>query len=180
MSSTKKEKSSQANFSELTEQVVSISRTAKATTGGTKLSFSATVVVGDKNGKIGCGSGKAPDVPSALRKATEAAKCSMISINLCNNTLQHSVIGKFGATKVFMRPAAEGTGIIAGGAMRAVFEVLGVENVLSKCIKSTNPINVVKATIKGLTEMIDPATVAKKRGIRISDVLSYSTQGEAK
>ena len=109
-------------------------------------------------------------MPVAIRKASEAAKCNIVEVKLCNKTLQHAVEGKYGATKVFMRPAAEGTGVIAGGAMRAVFEVLGVENVLAKCIKSSNPFNVVKATIKGLQNMIDPLEVARKRGVAVADV----------
>jgi len=167
---------------ELTDKLVCVRRTSKARRGGRDFSFSATVVVGDGNGKIGCGSGTAKDVPVAIKKANEAAKCNMVDVKLCNRTLQHAVEGKYGATKVFMRPAAEGTGIIAGGAMRAVFEVLGVENVLAKCVKSSNPFNVVKATIKGLQDMIDPLEVARKRGVSVADVFiarsSKQTNGE--
>ncbi|MEE3002755.1 MAG: 30S ribosomal protein S5 [Pseudomonadota bacterium] len=155
---------------EYREKLVCVRRTSKARGGGRDFSFSATVVVGDGNGKVGCGSGTAKDVPVAIRKATESAKCSMVDINLSNKTLQHSVSGRFGATKVFMRPASEGTGIIAGGAMRAVFEVLGVENVLAKCVKSSNPFNVVKATIAGLQSMIDPLEVSRRRGVAVSEV----------
>lgn len=167
-----KEKSNSASNSGYIEKTVCIIRTSKARRGGRDFSFSATVVVGDANGKIGVGKGTAKEVSVAIKKATDTAKCNIISIKLCNKTLQHSVTGIFGASKVFMRPAAEGTGIIAGGAMRAVFEVLGVENVLAKCIKSSNPFNVVKATIKGLQLMIDPKEVAKKRGVKLSAVLT--------
>lgn len=155
---------------EYREKLVCVRRTSKARGGGRDFSFSATVVVGDGNGRVGVGSGTAKDVPVAIRKANESAKCSMVEIKLCNKTLQHSVEGRFGATKVFMRPASEGTGIIAGGAMRAVFEVLGVENVLAKCLKSSNPFNVVKATILGLQSMIDPLEVSRRRGLPVSEV----------
>ena len=167
----------QANGSfEMQEKLVCVVRTSKARKGGRDFSFSATVVVGDGVSRIGCGKGKAKDVPVAIKKATDDAKCNMCDIKLNKKTLQHSVIGKYGATKVFMRPAAEGTGIIAGGAMRAVFEVLGVENVLAKCIKSTNPFNVAKATISGLQQMLDPKTVAMKRGVKIKDIFVHSSE----
>jgi small subunit ribosomal protein S5 len=169
----------QANNSfEMREKLVCVKRTSKARKGGRDFSFSATVVVGDGVGRIGCGKGKAKDVPVAIKKATEDAKCNMCDIKLNNKTLQHSVIGKYGATKVFMRPAADGTGLIAGGAMRAVFEVLGVENVLAKCIKSTNPFNVAKATISGLQKMLDPKSVATKRGMKIKDIFVQSSANE--
>ena len=151
-------------------KLVCIRRTSKARRGGRDFSFSATVVVGDGNGRVGCGSGSGKDVARAVQKANESARCNMVTINLCNKTLQHDVHGKFGATKVIMRPAADGTGIIAGGPMRAVFEVLGVENVLAKCIKSSNPFNVVKATILGLQSMVDPRDVAKKRGVSLNKI----------
>ena len=165
----------QSSF-EYNEKLVCIIRTSKARKGGRDFSFSATVVVGDGVDKVGCGKGKAKDVPIAIKKATEDAKCNMVRIKVHNKTLQHSVIGKHGATKVFMRPASEGTGIIAGGAMRAVFEVLGIENVLAKCLKSTNRFNVAKATIKGLESMLDPKEVSSKRDLPISSVLAESKQ----
>jgi small subunit ribosomal protein S5 len=169
----KQEPATNAPF-EYKEKLVCVRRTAKSRSGGRDMSFSATTVVGDGNGRIGVGSGTAKDVPVAIKKALEAAKCSMVDVKLCNKTLQHAVEGRFGATKVFMRPASEGTGIIAGGAMRAVFEVLGVENVLAKCVKSSNPFNVVKATIAGLTSMIDPIEVSRKRGVDVSEVFIKS------
>lgn len=177
--SNPQEKNTSSNF-EYREKLVCVRRTAKACGGGTDFNFSATTVVGDGNGRIGVGSGKAKEVPVAIRKANEAAKCNMVEINLCNNTLQHAVEGRYGATKVFMRPASEGTGIIAGGAMRAVFEVLGVENVLAKCVKSSNPFNVVKATIAGLQAMIDPLQVSRKRGLPVSEVFVNGDSEAAK
>jgi len=176
MTSVKKTQDTNAAGFEYMDKLVCVRRTSKARRGGRDFSFSATVVVGDGSGRIGVGSGTAKDVPVAIRKANEAARCSMVEIKLCNNTLQHAVEGKYGATKVFMRPAAEGTGIIAGGAMRAVFEVLGVENVLAKCVKSSNPFNVVKATIQGLQDMIDPLEVSRKRGVPVGDVFIPQTQ----
>ena len=160
-------------------KLVCIRRTSKARRGGRDFSFSATVVVGDGNGRVGCGNGSGKDVARAVQKANENARCNMVHINLCNHTLQHAVQGRFGATKVVMRPAAEGTGIIAGGPMRAVFEVLGVENVLAKCIKSSNPFNVVKATIAGLQSMVDPKEVARKRGVSLKQVFLTSSVAQA-
>lgn len=176
MSSVKSTQETNAAGFEYTDKLVCVRRTSKARRGGRDFSFSATVVVGDGNGRVGVGSGTAKDVPVAIRKANEAAKCGMVEIKLCNKTLQHAVEGRYGATKVFMRPAAEGTGIIAGGAMRAVFEVLGVENVLAKCVKSSNPFNVVKATIQGLQDMIDPLEVSRKRGVTVGDVFISQNQ----
>ena len=129
-------------------------------------------MVGDGDGRIGMGKGKSREVPVAVQKAMEEARRKMVKIQLKNGTLQHAVMGRHGAAKVFMQPASEGTGIIAGGPMRAVFEVLGVTNVLAKCHGSTNPYNVVRATLQGLIEMTTPAEIAAKRGKSVEDVLA--------
>jgi small subunit ribosomal protein S5 len=138
--------------------------------GGRVLGFAALTVVGDGDGGVGMGKGKAREVPVAVQKALEEARRRMFRVSLRNGTLQHAVIGRHGASKVLMQPASEGTGIIAGGPMRAVFEVMGVTNVLAKCIGSTNPYNVVRATLDGLKNMRTPAEVAAKRGKRIEDI----------
>jgi len=153
------------------EKLVSVRRTSKVVKGGRDFGFSALVVAGDGDGKVGYGLGKAREVPVAIQKATESARRNMIQVQLKGKTLQHDVVSRYSASKVIMLPASEGTGIIAGSAMRAVFEVIGVENVLSKCIGSTNPINVVKATIQGLGNMLTPAMVAAKRGKTVKDIL---------
>ena len=147
------------------EKLVSVNRTAKVLKGGRVFGFTAVVVVGDGNGKVGYGSGKAREVPVAIQKAMESARRNVIRIYLNDRTLFHDIISVHGASKVFMKPASVGTGIIAGGAMRAVFEVLGVNDVLAKCIGSTNPMNVIRATVLGLQNMASPATIADKRGI---------------
>lgn len=154
----------------LVEKMVSVSRHAKVVKGGRIFSFSALVVIGDRNGKIGFGYGKAREVPAAMQKAMEQARKSMTKIELNGNTIYHEMIGRHGATRVFMKPAAEGTGIIAGGAMRAVFEVLGVQNVLAKCMRSSNPMNVVLATLKALTSISSPAHIAAKRGKTVAEI----------
>lgn len=154
----------------LQEKTVSVSRHTKVVKGGRIFTFAAMVVVGDGNGRIGVGTGSAREVSVAIQKALENARRNMLSIDLNNKTLYHEIIVRFGATKIFMKPASEGTGIIAGGAMRAVFEVLGVKNVLAKTIGSSNPINVVKATLKGLLDMGSPESTASKRGKNISEI----------
>ena len=154
------------------EKLVSVRRVAKVVKGGRIFGFSALTVVGDGNGRVGFGRGKAREVPAAIQKAMEAAKKNMVTVSLKEGTLQHPITARHGAAKVFMQPASEGTGIIAGGAMRAVFEVLGVHNVLAKCIGSPNPVNVVRATVKGLAEMSDPESVAAKRGKSVEEILS--------
>ena len=151
-------------------------RTAKVVKGGRIFGFSVTVVVGDGKGKVGFGHGKAREVPIAIQKATENARRNMVKIPLHNATIQHEIIGRHGAAKVWMKPASEGTGIIAGSAMRAVFEVMGVENILSKCIGSTNPANVVRATLNGLTSMMTPQGVAAKRGKTIKQILGVEDE----
>lgn len=155
----------------LQEKLVLVNRTVKVVKGGRIFRFTALVVVGNGAGKLGIGRGKAREVPVAIQKAMEHARKSMVQLPLHGHTLYHEVVSNYGTTKVFMKPAAEGTGIIAGGAMRAIFEVLGVRDVLGKCIGSTNPINVVKATIQGLQQMVTPQMVAAKRGKTVQEVL---------
>jgi small subunit ribosomal protein S5 len=153
------------------EKLVHVNRVAKVVKGGRIFSFTALTVVGDGNGKIGFGYGKAREVPAAIAKAMEAARRNMIQVDLKDNTLQHTILGKHGAAKVHMQPASAGTGIIAGGAMRAVFEVVGVHNVLAKCIGTNNPINVVRATMNGLKSMVSPDQMAAKRGKTVDEIL---------
>lgn len=155
----------------LQEKLIAVRRVAKVVKGGRQFGFSALTVVGDGNGKVGFGSGKAREVPAAIQKAMESARKSMCQVNLKGGTLQYPITATHGAAKIFMQPASEGTGIIAGGAMRAVFEVLGVHDVLAKCIGSNNPINVVRATINGLSEMTSPEEVAAKRGKSVKEIL---------
>lgn len=156
---------------EKTDKLVYVNRTSKVVKGGRTFSFSAIVVVGDGNGEIGYGCGKAKEVPSAIQKAMESARRNRVRINMNGATLQHEVIGRHGATKVFMKPASEGTGIIAGSAMRAVFEVMGIKNILSKIIGSSNPMNVVRATIDGLVNMSTPDSIAQKRGKTVTEIM---------
>ena len=171
-----KDKQSGQNF-ELLEFVVQIRRTTKVVAGGRKFRFSATVVVGDGKGKVGVGVGKGSEVPDAVSKAKQEAKKGMVSVLLRGNTLQHVVKSSYGAAQVYMMPATEGTGIIAGGGMRAVLEALGVENVLAKCIGSTNSINVIRATIKGLQMMETPYTVARRRKLSVPQVFGQAAKG---
>ncbi len=154
----------------LQEKLVAVSRYAKVVKGGRIFTFGAITVVGDGNGRIGVGSGKAREVPVAIQKALEAARKNMRHVLLKGGTLHCQLKGKHGATRVFMTPASEGTGIIAGGAMRPVFEVLGVKNVLAKIVGSTNPINVVRATLKALEGVTTPEYVAAKRGKSIDEI----------
>ncbi len=153
------------------EKMISINRVTKVVKGGRILAFAALTVVGDGNGRIGIGKGKSREVPVAVQKAMDEARKKMVKVNLKNGTLQHSIIGKHGASKVIMQPASEGTGIIAGGPMRAIFEVLGVHNILAKCIGSTNPYNVVRATLNGLSSMRSPSFIALKRGKSIDEIM---------
>lgn len=155
----------------LQEKLVSVARTAKVVKGGRVFGFSVLVVVGDGKGKIGLGRGKAREVPVAIQKAMEQARKNMIYIPLNGSTLFHEISWRQGASRVFMKPASDGTGIIAGGGMRAVFEVLGVQNVLAKSIGSTNPVNVVRATISALQQMATPDNVAAKRGKPVEEVI---------
>jgi len=156
---------------ELLEKLVAVNRVAKVVKGGRQFGFSALTVVGDGKGRVGYGTGKAREVPVAIQKAMEGARKNMIQVKLKGTTLQYPMVGRHGAARVFMKPASEGSGIIAGGAMRAVFEVLGVQNVLAKCIGTNNPINVVQATIKGLRSMSDAEEVAAKRGKTVEEIL---------
>lgn len=156
---------------ELKEQLVGVRRVAKVVKGGRIFGFSALTVVGDGNGRVGMGRGKAREVPLAVQKAMEAARKDMTRVQLKNGTLQYAITARHGGAKVVMRPASEGTGIIAGGTMRAVFEAAGVRNVLAKCIGSTNPVNVVRATMKALRSMQSPEQVAEKRGKSVEDII---------
>ncbi len=160
-----------ASGEELIEKLVAVNRVAKVVKGGRQFGFSALVVVGDGDGRVGYGMGKAKEVPIAIQKAMETARRNMQTIKLKGDTLQYPIIGKHGAAKVYMQPASEGTGIIAGGAMRAIFEAVGVHNVLAKCIGSNNPINVVRATMNGLVQMRSPEEVAAKRGKTVEEIL---------
>jgi small subunit ribosomal protein S5 len=156
---------------ELLEKLIAVNRVSKVVKGGRIFSFTALTVVGDGSGRVGFGYGKAREVPAAIQKAMEKARRNMVDVDLNGHTLQHPIKGRHSGSKVYMQPASEGTGIIAGGAMRAVLEVAGVQNVLSKCYGSTNPINVVRATINALTEMNSPAQVAAKRGLSVDEIL---------
>ncbi len=156
---------------EFLEKLIAVNRVSKVVKGGRIFSFTALTVVGDGNGRVGFGYGKAREVPAAIQKAMEKARRNMVDVDLNGHTLQHPIKGRHSGSKVYMQPASEGTGIIAGGAMRAVLEVAGVQNVLSKCYGSTNPINVVRATINALTEMNSPAQVAAKRGLSVEEIL---------
>jgi small subunit ribosomal protein S5 len=154
------------------EKLVNVNRVAKVVKGGRIFGFTALTVVGDGTGRIGFGRGKAREVPAAIQKAMEQAKRNMVTVDIKDgHTLQYPINAAHGASKVYMQPASEGTGIIAGGAMRAVFEVLGIQNVLAKSIGSTNPINIVRATIKGLAGMATPEGIAAKRGKSVSEIL---------
>ena len=155
----------------LIEKLVGIRRVAKVVKGGRVFGFSALTVVGDGNGRVGFGQGKAREVPIAIQKAMDEARKNMQTVTLNEHTLQHPVKSRHGAAKVYMQPASEGTGVIAGGAMRAVFDVVGVHNVLAKSIGSTNPLNVVRATINGLTDMNNPEAVAAKRGKSVAEIM---------
>ncbi|MFH0732069.1 MAG: 30S ribosomal protein S5 [Candidatus Omnitrophota bacterium] len=138
---------------ESVEKVVCINRTTKVTKGGRKLNFGAVVVVGDKKGKVGCGFGKANEVPDAIKKGINEAKKSMIEVSLQGNTIPHEVIGRYGAAVVLLKPAAEGTGVIAGNVIRAICDAVGIKNILTKCLRSQTPVNVIKATLNGLTQL---------------------------
>ncbi|MAZ71250.1 MULTISPECIES: 30S ribosomal protein S5 [Porticoccus] len=156
----------------LQEKLVEVNRVAKTVKGGRIFGFTALTVVGDGNGKVGFGRGKAREVPQAIQKAMEAARRNMIQVDLKGTTIQYPTKANHGASKVYMQPASDGTGVIAGGAMRAVLEIAGVQNVLAKCYGSTNPVNVVRATFKALQEMSSPETVAAKRGKSVEEILN--------
>ena len=155
----------------LQEKLIHVNRVAKVVKGGRIFGFTALTAVGDGNGRVGFGRGKAREVPLAIQKAMESARRNMITVNLDGHTLQYPVKSRHGASKIYMQPASEGTGVIAGGAMRAILELAGVQNVLAKCYGSTNPINVVQATFNGLRDMRSPEDVAAKRGKAIEEVV---------
>jgi len=155
---------------ELQEKLINVNRVAKVVKGGRIFGFTALTVVGDGAGRVGFGRGKAREVPIAIQKAMDAARKNMVDVPLSGTTLQYPVTAKHGGSKVYMQPASDGTGIIAGGAMRAVLEVAGIQNVLAKCYGSTNPVNVVRATVAGLSAMKSPENVAAKRGKSVEDI----------
>jgi small subunit ribosomal protein S5 len=155
---------------ELKDQVISINRVTKVVKGGKNLSFAALVVVGDQHGIVGFGTGKAKEVPQAIRKAIESAKRNLVRVPLAGTTLPHPMLGKFGAGKVLLKPAVEGTGVIAGGAVRAVMNAAGVSNILTKCIGSNNPHNIIRATFDALKNMRSPEEVARLRGRTVEEL----------
>jgi small subunit ribosomal protein S5 len=155
----------------LKDQLISVNRVTKVVKGGKNLSFAALVVVGDESGVVGFGTGKAKEVPNAIKKAVEAAKKNLIKVTLIDGTLPHEIIGKYGAGRVLLKPAKEGTGVIAGGAVRAVLQSLGVHNVRTKILGSNNPHNVIRATFDGLLRMKDPFEVARLRGKQVDELL---------
>jgi small subunit ribosomal protein S5 len=153
------------------EKMIAVNRVTKVVKGGRIMGFAALAVVGDGDGRIAMGKGKSKEVPVAVQKAMEECRRNLVRVNLKNGTLHHAVIGKHGAAKVLMQPASEGTGIIAGGAMRAVFEAVGVRDVLAKCLGSSNPYNVVRATLNGLKALNSPSEIAAKRGKNLDQIL---------
>ena len=164
-----------ANFekqeSDLKEKVVFINRVAKVVKGGRRFSFSALVVVGDENGHVGMGLGKAAEVPEAIRKGVEDAKKNLITVPMVGTSIPHEIIGVFGAGRVFLKPAAEGTGVIAGGPMRAIFDVMGIRNIVAKSHGSSNPYNMVRATLDALSKLRSPSEIAAKRGKTVEELI---------
>ncbi len=165
-------KKEERNDEGLQEKLVQVNRVAKTVKGGRIFGFTALSVVGDGEGKVGFGRGKAREVPVAIQKAMDTARRNMIQVELNGDTIQYALTGRHGASKVYMQPASQGTGIIAGGAMRSVLEIAGVQNVLAKCYGSTNPVNVVRATFEALKAMASPEAVAAKRGKSVEEILN--------
>jgi small subunit ribosomal protein S5 len=163
----------ETNTDDLIEKLVAVNRVVKVVKGGRQFSFTALAVVGDGEGKVGFGYGKAREVPLAIQKAMERARRDMVRVSLNEGTLWHPIKSRHSGSRVYMQPASEGTGVIAGGAMRAVFEAVGVHNVLAKSVGSNNPINLVRATMKGLQAMVSPEQVAIKRGKPIEEILQH-------
>ena len=162
----------EASEVQFVDKVVSINRVAKVVKGGRRFRFSAIVVVGDGQGKVGAGLGKAQEVPEAIRKALEKAKKEMIQVPILQNTIPYAVTGQFGSGRVLLRPATEGTGVIAGGPVRAVVEVAGIKNVLTKCLGSNNPHNAVKATMEALRQLSSPEEVAQRRNRPLAELMA--------
>ncbi len=160
-----------ANSLNLKEFLISINRVTKVVKGGKNMSFAALMIVGDENGHVGFGTGKAKEVPAAIKKAIESAKNNLIKVTLIDNTVPHELVGRYGAGKVLIKPAKEGTGVIAGGAVRSVMQAVGIQNVRTKILGSTNPHNVIRASFDGLMRMKDPVEVARLRGMQVEDLL---------
>lgn len=172
MSSNERDRNRNDNDDGFIEKLVAVNRVSKTVKGGRQFTFTALTVVGDGSGKIGFGYGKAREVPVAIQKSMDQARKTMIMIDLNEHTLWHPVKSGHGAARVYMQPASEGTGVIAGGAMRAVFEAVGVKNVLAKAIGSRNPINLVRATVRGLVVMQSPSRIAAKRGKKVEEIVN--------
>ncbi|ODS62198.1 MAG: 30S ribosomal protein S5 [Arenimonas sp. SCN 70-307] len=172
MSSNDRNRNREESDDGFIEKLVAVNRVSKTVKGGRQFTFTALTVVGDGAGKVGFGYGKAREVPVAIQKSMEYARKAMVSVDLDNGTLFHPVKANHGAARVYMQPASEGTGVIAGGAMRAVLEAVGVKNVLAKAVGSRNPINLVRATVKGLAATQSPARIAAKRGKKLEEILN--------